>query len=94
MRFEVKKCSYDELPEELKKDASNNGCSAEDAGYLLILNKGKVLHVFSDAMEPEDARFSRDLSWIKKTIEEAHQIGYNEGQNDKTEEVNEFYRSR
>lgn len=43
--------------------------------YLLITQDGKILYLESDAMEPGDACFSRDLKWIKGAIEKAYKIG-------------------
>jgi hypothetical protein len=31
--------------------------------------------VYSDAMEPEDCKFSRDLKWIKPALEYAYLAG-------------------
>ncbi len=75
----VKEACYDELPDEFKKTVSNNGSGAEWAGYLIVSYNDKVIKVFSDAMEPEDAKFCRDLKWIKELIEEAYKIGLSEG---------------
>jgi len=87
--YEVKKCGYENLSNEIKKAGvlSDNGCGMRYAIYLAIYHKGKLLRVYSDAMEPEDARFSRDLSWIKETLEEAYKIGYSDAIRDKEENL-------
>ena len=80
IRKEVKmlKVEYktkDELPEEHKKSLSENGSGSEYATYLIISHNDKIIRVASDAMEPEDAIFSRDLNWIKDAIENVYKIG-------------------
>jgi len=74
----IKKLCYDELPESEKKNVSNNGSGAEYAEYLLIYQDEKLIRIFSDAMEPEDAIFCRDLSWISDIIKLAYEIGRSE----------------
>lgn len=65
-----------ELPEEYKESLSENGCGSDEAKYLVVRHNEKIIFVESDAMEPEDARFSRDLNWIKGIIELVYKIGY------------------
>ena len=68
--------SYDDLPDDLKGEMPNNGAGKEYASYLVIKNRaGEVLHIESDAMEPEDANFRRDLAWIPGAIEAAYEAG-------------------
>jgi len=75
--YTVECCSYDELlPEHLKDNSlSDNGCGKEYATYLIVKYKGKIIRFESDAMEPEDARFYRDLSWIEDALLEAYYLG-------------------
>lgn len=74
--IEIKTVSYDELPPGVdKKNLSDNGYGKEYATYMLIYYDGHLESVYSDAMEPEDVRFSRDLSWIQKEIEYAYNCG-------------------
>ena len=47
----------------------------EEATYLRITHKGKTIGLFSDAVEPEDATFGRDYSWIGDIILKAYQLG-------------------
>lgn len=69
--MKITTCDYDELPDWVsKEDLPDNGSGREYASYLLI-EDGKYKAVYSDAMEPEDARFYRDLGWIKHEIERA-----------------------
>ncbi len=60
--------SYDNLPEWVnKEDLSGNGSGKKYATYLVI-EDGDYRKVYSDAMEPEDASFRRDLNWIVDEI--------------------------
>jgi len=63
MKKTVKVISYEDLTAEEKEDVSNNGSGKEYAGYILIEDKDGR-RIYSDAMEPEDCTFSRNLSWI------------------------------
>ncbi len=55
--------SFDDLKKEEQEDQPNNGAGKEYASYILIESPfGR--RIYSDAMEPEDAVFYRDLNWI------------------------------
>lgn len=74
--FEVKVASY--------YDLANEGISVfnpvEDyTKFIRITHKGECIAVHSDDMEPEDATFSRDLSWISEEIKKAYDLGFNDG---------------
>ena len=59
----VKLVNFDDLTTDEKLGVSNNGYGKEYASYIVIEDEnGK--RIYSDAMEPEDATFFRDLSWI------------------------------
>ena len=77
--MKVERLHYTELPDWAKIAAnyeSNCGSGREYATYLLLFNnEGSFIEMFSDAMEPEDTRFSRNLSWIQDAILEAYQRG-------------------
>ena len=63
---------YNDLPEEEK----SNFIYPPDVGSFLkveIYGKPTVYH--TDIMEPEDARFYRDLAWVKDALLEAYQAG-------------------
>ncbi len=64
MKTVIRQVSYDELTQEEKESGlSNNGSGKEYASYIIIEDvDGK--RIYSDAMEPEDSRFFRDLDWI------------------------------
>ena len=57
----------------------NNGAGKKYAGYIKITHNGETLCLHSDAMEPEDAIFGRDLSWIDGLLKECYEIGKMEG---------------
>ena len=72
--------SYMNLPDDVdKKSLPNNGYGAGYASYLLVYVDGKLVRCESDAIENEDARFSRDLSWIQGALLDAYRFGVDEG---------------
>lgn len=74
--FKAKMVSYEDLPDEIKNtDLSNNGNGAKYATYILIWHGDELLGCYSDAMEPEDTVFYRDLDWIPGAIERAYECG-------------------
>lgn len=73
--FEVKVESFEDLTFNEQKNVSNNGCGREFASYIRVTHKGKTILLESDAMESEDATFTRDLSWIPKIINEVYKLG-------------------
>ena len=61
-------CAYEDLPEWVdKENLPDNGCGKEWASYILI-EDGDYKRVYSEAMEPEDKTFGRDLDWIVDEI--------------------------
>lgn len=83
--LEIKSLGYDYLPKEVIENwqpLSNNGNGKEYAGYLVFYYKGKIIAVESDAMEPEDACFYRDLGWIRTMVLKAYQLGKEEKKNE------------
>ena len=81
--YEVIQCSYEDLPEEVNKEwgLSDNGSGKDCATYIIQKVDGEIISVESDAMEPEDASFGRDLGWIKQALEEAYEKGLQDGGN-------------
>lgn len=75
MSYKVIGQAYEELSDAEKLGVSNNGSGKEDAFYIRVTYKGKTIRLESDAMEPEDATFGRDLGWIKEALEEAYELG-------------------
>lgn len=53
----------------------------DEAWDLVIRYRGEVIRVENDYMEEEDAMFLRDLAWIPDAIEEAYNLGYEDGKN-------------
>ena len=66
---------YEDLPEDVRYSQPDNGCGKEDANYLKIEIPGVSVYYQSDAMEPEDATFTRDLSWIVDELHRAYVAG-------------------
>lgn len=73
--MKVEYLDYDGLTEDEKRYAPNNGSGKDMAAYLRITYEDGDSHVESDAMEPEDANFYRDLSWIGVAIKRAYEQG-------------------
>lgn len=69
----------DELTPEELEEQPDNGDGKENANYLIITIDGKRRMILSDAMEPEDATFTRDLSDVKDAIRIAYEAGLREG---------------
>lgn len=66
---------FDSLSEDEKGAASNKGSGKEYASYLRVELNGVTIALKSDAMEPEDARFYRDLRWIPQLLRQCYEIG-------------------
>ena len=77
--MKVTRIRYEDLPENEKNNQPCNGHGKEYAEYIKVEIKGKPTIYYSDAMEPEDAIFSRDLSWIIEALYDAYNAGYNNG---------------
>ena len=76
--IQVKMVSYEELPEEIKEldmYLPNGGHGKENATYLLVYHDNILIRYESDAMEPKDTMFYRDLAWIDDVIVEAYNLG-------------------
>lgn len=75
-KLSVEMVEYSSLSDAEKLGASNNGSGKEWANYLRIIShNGETLFLESDAMEPEDCRFSRDLSWIQPALKKCYELG-------------------
>ncbi len=77
--LEIKIIGFDSLTVEEKEDQPNNGSGREYATYLRIMYGGKTIAVYSDAMEPEDCTFGRDLNWIVDAVKAAYELGKHDG---------------
>ena len=65
--------------ETIEYGLSNNGCGKEYANYILVSHDDKLVFLESDAMEPEDKSFSRNLRWIVAALKEAYDLGVEDG---------------
>ena len=79
MSLEINELRFDDLTEEQQENVPDNGSGKDYASYIEIKLNGEVVDIFSDAMEPEDVTFGRDLSWIAPVIKAAYEAGLEEG---------------
>lgn len=77
--MEIVKCEYDDLSKIEKGNVPNNGCGKENADYIRIIHNGETVGLYSDAMEPEDAKFCRDLDWIIPALKLCYKLGMKKG---------------
>jgi len=73
--MKIKILNYDGLTEGERAKAPNNGSGKEMATYMRITYAPGIEQTESDAMEPEDVRFHRDLSWVEGAILRAYRQG-------------------
>lgn len=73
--FDVTVEKFDDLSDEEKQSASDNGYGKYYAAYIRIRHDGETLLLESDAIEPEDKTFYRDLSWITEWLKKAYELG-------------------
>ena len=66
---------YADLSDEEKAGTSNNGSGKEYATYIRIKHNGETIRLESDAVEPEDANFGRDFSWVAEALMECYEFG-------------------
>lgn len=69
---------FDDLSNDEKECASDNGVGKECASYLRICNNGQTILLESSAIAPEDVSFYRDLSWVAKWMMKMYEIGKSE----------------
>lgn len=70
--------SFEYLSEAEQDRAPNNGVGKHMANYLRVTHDGDTIVLESDAMEPEDATFTRDMSWVVEVIRMVYEIGRGE----------------
>lgn len=70
---------FEDLTEEEKEVQPNNGSGKEYANYIKITDGSKLVMILSDAVEPEDATFTRDFREVIHAIEEAYKYGFRDG---------------
>ena len=73
--FKVQLQEFSQLSDAEKMGAPNNGNGKEWANYVRVTHNGKTLYLESDAIEPEDKSFYRDLNWVVDAIRRAYEIG-------------------
>lgn len=56
-------------------DAEREEYGRDECNYLRVTHNGETVRLHSDGMEPEDAYFHRDLSWVARAIEQAYELG-------------------
>jgi len=79
--------TYGDLTQTEKDEVPDNGAGKEYAGYLRVSHNGKTIALESDAMEPEDCVFYRDLSWIGPLLHKVFLLGKQEAH----KEIDEMY---
>ena len=80
MSIDIKQLAWEDLSAAERENVSDNGRGKEYAAYLRVSWGGRgEFSLFSDAMEPEDAVFFRDLSWIQGAIRCAYNNGFSDG---------------
>ena len=73
--LKVETLNFEDLSDDEKDEVPNNGAGKEYANYIKITHNGVVVLLESDAMEPEDATFGRDLSWVADMLEKCYDFG-------------------
>jgi len=73
--LKIEALEFDDLLEKEKNNVSDNGFGKEYAVYIKISHNGNVICLESDAMEREDATFSRDLNWIFEMFQKCYDLG-------------------
>ncbi|MDH5161483.1 hypothetical protein [Heyndrickxia oleronia] len=77
--LKVNLVSFDDLTEEEQQLQPNNGWGKEYANYIRITDGAETVMILSDAFEPEDGTFTRDLCYVVDAINEAYKIGLRDG---------------
>lgn len=78
---------FEDLTEDEKEMQPDNGCGKEYANYIKLTNESKTVMILSDAVEPEDATFSRDFSEVLEAIKIAYNTGLSDGLKSKKSEI-------
>lgn len=71
----VKVQGFHDLSAKEQSSVPDNGSGARYAAYVRVEHSGETLYLETDAMEPEDCGFSRDLSWVPEAIRKAYELG-------------------
>jgi hypothetical protein len=70
--------NFDDLTDAEKEERRHDGYRKEYAEYLRITQNKETILLKSDAMEPEDAKFCRDLKWVEIWLKACYEIGKKE----------------
>lgn len=73
--LEIRVENFSQLSRKEQDNTSNNGSGKEYANYLRVKFNDQTIALKSDAMEPEDVKFSRDLSWIPELLRQVYNLG-------------------
>ena len=73
--LEIKILCFNDLSDTEKECVPNNGHGKEYSNYLKIIHNNEIISIESDAMEPEDATFGRDLNWIADMLQRCYDLG-------------------
>jgi len=77
--LKVSVVAFKSLSDAEKNEASNNGHGKEYSSYIRVELDGQTIALESDAMEPEDVNFYRDLYWVPKLLQKCYEIGVADG---------------
>jgi len=80
-KFEVSILDFKELPANLIEEYELAEDDFNWRAYILVTHNDEVILFRHDSMEPEDATFNRDLSWIAGAIQNAYELGLKDGKN-------------
>lgn len=78
--LKVELVSYEDLTVDEQMNQPSNGVGKEYANYIRLMHNGGTVAILSDAVEPEDARFTRDFGVVMGAIEKAYQLGVEDGE--------------
>ena len=68
----------DNLPQEARDILGKGKLSNDWHSYLLVYHNDKLITVESDAMEPEDVSFGRDLKWVPILLHRVYALGHDD----------------
>lgn len=77
--LKVELVNYEDLSENEQAYQPDNGNGKEYANYIKMTSDGELITILSDAVEPEDATFTRDFSEVLDAIKKAYEIGKVDG---------------
>ena len=71
--------SFHDLTKDEQEFQPNNGCGKDYASYIKLTDGNETVMILSDAFEPEDGTFTRDLSCVTDAIKKAYKVGLRDG---------------